>query len=40
MKPFTNGQQFVFFLQKNKHLTKWCKTRVFRHDELDLIPLN
>ena len=40
MKPLTNGQQFVFFLQENKDLTKWCKSRVFSHDDLDLIPVN
>jgi hypothetical protein len=40
MKPFTNGQQFVFFLSNNKKLTRYCKARVFSHDELDLIPLN
>ena len=40
MHPFTNGQEFVFFLDRNWSLSRWCRIKVFRHDELTLIPLN
>ena len=40
IKPFTNGQEFIFFLDRNWNLSRWCYANVFRHDELNLIPLN
>jgi hypothetical protein len=30
MRPFTNGQQFVFFLNRDWRLSRWCWVKVFR----------
>jgi hypothetical protein len=39
IQPFTNGQEFIFFLDRNWSLSRWCYAKVFSHDELNLIPL-
>jgi hypothetical protein len=38
IKPFTNGQEFIFFLDRDWNLSRWCYANVFRHD--NVISLN